>query len=306
MNFLLETLRVLVMSLLYSLEAVARLLVPVRRKSVSGELVLVTGAGSGIGRLMALELARLGARLVLWDINEDGNNETARMIEEQLGARAHTYTCDCGDREEVYRTASQVKREVGDVTILINNAGIVTGRKFMDSPDSLIEKSMEVNSLAHFWMYKAFLPAMIAGNHGHLVSIASSAGLIGVNGLADYCASKFAAVGFAESMALELLAMGCDGVKTTIVCPFFINTGMFEGANTKFPRLMPILEPEYACRKIVDAVRRDQVYLYMPRSVYIAIALKNFLPTKLGVLLGEYLGAFNFMAKFKGHGKKST
>lgn len=111
-------------------------------------------------------------------------------------------------------------------------------------------------------MYKAFLPAMIAGNHGHLVSIASSAGLIGVNGLAgrcsqshktnislrrkcifhitfvlliltDYCASKFAAVGFAESMALELLAMGCDGVKTTIVCPFFINTGMFDGAKTK-------------------------------------------------------------------------
>lgn len=108
---------------------------------------------------------------------------------------------------------------------------------------------------------------MIAGNHGHLVSIASSAGLIGVNALAgrlpytpihtpftqtdtintctqcfpcflpcvfiDYCASKFAAVGFAESMALELLATGADGVKTTIVCPFFINTGMFDGANTK-------------------------------------------------------------------------
>lgn len=119
-------------------------------------------------------------------------------------------------------------------------------------------------------MYKAFLPAMIAGNHGHLVSIASSAGLVGVNGLAgihpspmcltvntgnspipttirkhshllvcvcvcltDYCASKFAAVGFAESVGLELLASGSTGVKTTIVCPFFINTGMFDGANTK-------------------------------------------------------------------------
>ncbi|ROL48304.1 Epidermal retinol dehydrogenase 2 [Anabarilius grahami] len=275
MNFLLETLQVLFMLLVYSLETFVRFFIPARRKSVSGEIVLLTGAGSGIGRLMALEFARLDARLVLWDINEDGNKQTARMIKEQHGARAYTYTCDCSDREEVYRVANQVKREVGDVTILINNAGIVTGKKFMESPDALIEKSME--------MYKAFLPAMIAGNHGHLVSIASSAGLIGVNGLADYCASKFAAVGFAESMALELLAMGCDGVKTTIVCPFFINTGMFEGANTKFPRLMPILDPEYACRKIVDAVRREQVYLYMPRSVYIIIALKKYVMLDLRV-----------------------
>ncbi|XP_010769014.1 epidermal retinol dehydrogenase 2-like, partial [Notothenia coriiceps] len=78
----------------------------------------------------------------------------------------------------------QVKREVGDVSILVNNAGIVTGKKFMDAPDSLIEKTMEVNTMAHFWTYKAFLPAMIANNHGHLVSIASSAGLISCNGLA--------------------------------------------------------------------------------------------------------------------------
>ncbi|XP_051532045.1 epidermal retinol dehydrogenase 2 [Myxocyprinus asiaticus] len=306
MNFFLETLHLLVMSLFYSVEAFVRMFIPARKKNVSGEIVLLTGAGSGIGRLMALEFGRLGARLVLWDINEEGNKETARMIKEMHGARAYTYTCDCSDREEVYRVANQVKREIGDVTILINNAGIVTGKKFLESPDALIEKSMQVNSLAHFWMYKAFLPAMIASNHGHVVSIASSAGLIGVNGLADYCASKFAAVGFAESMALELLATGCDGVKTTIVCPFFINTGMFDGAYTKWPRLMPILEPDYACRKIVDAVLREQVHLYMPRSIYLAMVLKNLLPTKMGVLLGEYLGAFSFMAKFKGHGKKSN
>ncbi|XP_031440062.1 epidermal retinol dehydrogenase 2-like [Clupea harengus] len=304
MNFLLETLQVLVMTLYYNLENVVRMVIPVRRKSVAGEIVLITGAGSGIGRLLALDFARLGARLVLWDINQEGTKETARLLLEQHSNRANTYVCDCSDRAEVYRVADQVKREVGDVTILINNAGIVTGKKFLESPDALIEKTVQVNSMAHFWTYKAFLPAMIAGNHGHLVSIASSAGLIGVNALADYCASKFAAVGFAESMALELLATGVDGVKTTIVCPFFINTGMFDGANTKWPIMMPILQPDYVCRKIVDAIQRDQVYLYMPRILYTVIAMKNILPTKLGVLLGQYMGAFDFMSEFKGRTKK--
>ncbi|KAK1797472.1 hypothetical protein P4O66_008322 [Electrophorus voltai] len=305
MNFFLETLRMFVFSVICYLEAFFRIFIPARRKSVAGEIVLVTGAGSGIGRLVALEFARLGARLVVWDVNEEGNKETARMIQKTHGSRAHAYTCDCSKRDQVYRLADQVKREVGDVTILVNNAGIVTGKNFLQCPDSLLEKTMEVNSMAHFWMYKAFLPAMIAGNHGHLVSIASAAGLFGVNGLADYCASKFAAVGFAESMGLELLAARCFGVKTTIVCPFFIKTGMFEGAYTKWPRLMPLLEPEYVCRRIVDAVRRDQVYLCLPRFIYIVMLMKNVLPTKVGMLVAKYMGSLDFMATFKGRQTKS-
>ncbi|XP_063781302.1 epidermal retinol dehydrogenase 2-like [Pseudophryne corroboree] len=204
-----------------------------------------------------------------------------------------------------YRTHNDmVKKEVGDITILINNAGIVSGKKFIDLPDALLEKTMQVNTMAHFWTYKAFLPAMMASNHGHLVSIASSAGLIGVNGLADYCTSKFAAIGFAESVGLEMLALGKTGVKTTIVCPYFINTGMADGCSTKWPQLMPILEPEYASKKIVDAILKEQVYLVMPRSLYIIFAFKNIISAKLGVVLGDYIGAFHFMDHFKGHGKK--
>ncbi|RXN17488.1 epidermal retinol dehydrogenase 2-like protein [Labeo rohita] len=233
MNFLLETLRLIVLTICYHLEAFLKVIVPQRKKNVSGEIVLITGAGSGIGRLMALEFAPLDVSLVLWDINVDGLKETAKQVKEKGVSRVHYYQCDCSDREVVYRVADQVKSEIGDVTILINNAGIVSGKKFMDTPDALVEKTLRVNALSHFWTYKAFLPAMTNKNHGHLVSVASSAGLIGVNGLADYCASKFAAVGFAESMALELIAAGKEGVKTTIVCPYFINTGMFDGCGTK-------------------------------------------------------------------------
>ncbi|XP_052031382.1 epidermal retinol dehydrogenase 2 [Apodemus sylvaticus] len=292
-------------SLLSILEALLFHVISKPRKNVAGEIVLITGAGSGLGRLLALQFARLGSVLVLWDVNKETNEETHQLARDAGATRVHAYTCDCSRREEVYRVADQVKKEVGDVSILINNAGIVTGRKFLDCPDDLMEKSFDVNFKAHLWMYKAFLPAMIANNHGHLVCISSSAGLVGVNSLSDYCASKFAALGFAESMFIETLAEKQRGIKTTIVCPFFIKTGMFEGCTTKCPTLLPILDPEYAVRKIVDAILQEQLYLYMPKFLYFMMFLKSFLPVKTGILIADYLGVFHVMDGFTGQKKKS-
>ncbi|NXO03274.1 RDHE2 dehydrogenase, partial [Rhinopomastus cyanomelas] len=304
MNFFLETLQVIGLLFYYFLESLLFLIVPKRKKNVSGDIVLITGAGSGIGRLLSLKFARLGATVVLWDINQEGLKETSRLVRENGGSRVHYYICDCSKRQDIYRVADQVKKEVGDVSILINNAGIVIGKKFMDSPDSLVEKTMEVNTMAHFWTCKAFLPAMIASNRGHLVSIASGAGLMGVSGLADYCASKFAAVGFAEAIDFELKRLGKTGVKTTIVCPYFINTGMFDGCRTKWPNMLPILEPEYVADKIVTAVRREQEILLLPRSVYVLLALKSIFPVKVTTLFVDYFGFSIAMDDFKGRGKK--
>uniref|UniRef100_A0A8C3TES4 Short chain dehydrogenase/reductase family 16C member 5 n=1 Tax=Chelydra serpentina TaxID=8475 RepID=A0A8C3TES4_CHESE len=304
LNSILETLEFLILLGYYYFEAFILLICPPCKKNVAGEIVLITGAANGIGRQIALNFARLGATLVFWDIDEEGNKETTKLAKENGAKGVYAYRCDCSNREEVYRVADQVKKEVGDVSILINNAGIVTGKKFIDCPDSLVEKTMEVNTMAHFWTYKAFLPAMMASNHGHLVSIASSAGLIGVSGLADYCASKFAAVGFAEAVGLEMLALGKTGIKTTIVCPYFINTGMFDGCKTKWPCLLPILDSDYAAEKIVSAIQREQVLLMMPRSLYLLCFLKSILPVKMGILIGDYIGAFHFMDHFRGRVKK--
>ncbi|XP_077208479.1 epidermal retinol dehydrogenase 2-like [Paroedura picta] len=304
MNFFLETLLFIVKLLYLSLESLILLFIPVRKKSVAGEIVLITGSGSGIGRLMALKFAKLGATLVLWDINQEGNKETARLARENGRVRVHDYICDCSKKQEIYRVADQVKKEVGDVSILINNAGIVTGKRFLDCPDPLIEKTMEVNTMANIWTCKAFLPAMMAANHGHIVTIASAGGLIGCCGLTDYCTSKFAAVGFIESLRAELKHLGKTGIKTTIICPYFISTGMFEGCKPKFPRLMPFLKPEYTAEKIVTSVLKEKFYVIIPGSITFLLDLKYFLPSKMSEAIGDFVGFFSFMDTFIGRGKK--
>lgn len=297
--------RCLLLVLYYWIVAILKAVLPtsVQAKDVSGETVLITGAGSGIGRLMAKRFAKLGCRLVLWDVNTKGNEET-QSICRLYEATVKAYTVNLCDRDDVYNIANKVKDEVGPIDILVNNAGIVTGKKFLDCPDTMVQKTMEVNIMAHFWTVKAFLPDMMKRNHGHIVNIASSAGLTGVSGLADYCASKFAAVGFDESLRFEMESLGKDGIQTTVVCPFFINTGMFDGVKTRFPILLPIVEPEYAANKIVDAVLCNQAMLLIPRILYFFFAIKGFLPTACLHVISEHLEISKCMDDFKGRQSK--
>jgi all-trans-retinol dehydrogenase (NAD+) len=267
------------------------------KKNLKGEIVVVTGGASGIGRLMSLIFAKKGARVVIVDISS--GEKVVEEIQKQ-GGEAHAFTCDLSKREEVYRVADEIRKKVGDVTILINNAGIVSGQKLLQCRDELIAKTMDVNTTAHFWTTKAFLPSMLEKNHGHVVTIASSAGLVGVAGLVDYCASKFGAFGFDESLRLELHKIGKTGVHTTSVCPYFINTGMFDGCKTRFPLLLPILEPDYAANKIVTAVETNQQWLCMPWLLYTVPMLRSILPVTACDDIARFLGASNSMDDFKG------
>ncbi|NXF98062.1 DHB11 dehydrogenase, partial [Eubucco bourcierii] len=257
-------------TLLYSyLEALVKLFVPVRRKSVSGELVLVTGAGHGVGRATALEFAKRHSRLVLWDINKHGLEDTATECE-KLGATVQTFVVDCSKREEIYSAAEKVKKEVGDISILVNNAGVITTADLLSTQDHQIQRMFEVNILAHMWTTRAFLPAMMDNNHGHIVTVASAAGHFVTPFMVVYCSSKFAAVGFHKALTDELAALGKDGIKTTCLCPVFINTGFVKNPST---RLGKILEIEEVVEALMEGILTNQKMVFVPSSQCVALLL---------------------------------
>lgn len=232
-----------------------------KRKPVqlSGAHVLITGGGNGIGRLMALGAAGRGARVTIWDLSE----ERGRRVRDEIRARggnAEATTVDITDREAVDRAAA----ETGAVDILVNNAGVVTGKRLLDAEPDAIRRTFEVNTLSLYWMTRAFLGGMIARDRGTVVTIASAAGLVGVARQTDYSASKFAAFGFTESLRAELAA-DHSRVGTLVVCPYYINTGMFAGVKTKYPRLLPILDEQDVATRILDAIERGKRQLIMPR-----------------------------------------
>jgi all-trans-retinol dehydrogenase (NAD+) len=235
----------------------------------------------------------------VWDLNQKMAEETAAMIKAQ-GGDARVYICDVSNADAVRQAATKVLADFGHVDILVNSAGIVSGKRLLEIPDALARKTMDVNTTAHFWTVKSFLPDMLERNQGHVVTVASAAGLVGTAGLADYCASKFGAVGFNESLRMELRRLGKKGVSTTCVCPYYINTGMFDGVKTRFPFILPILEPDYVANKIVQAIKRRREMLYMPRIVRYTCLGKIF-PTVVNDWCLEFLGVSNSMDQFKGH-----
>ncbi|NXA37156.1 RDHE2 dehydrogenase, partial [Eudromia elegans] len=240
------------------------------KKKLAGEIVLITGSAKGIGRQIALKFAALGTTLVLWDIDEEGNKETSALAQEKGAKRVFVYKCDCSKREEVYEQAEKVRKEVGDVSILVNNAGILTGKTFSEMSGAEFEKTIRVNFLAQAWTCKAFLPAMMACNHGHLVNMSSATALFGSYKTSDYSASKFAIVGMMESIDDELYRAGKDGIKTTIVCPSFVNTDLVRGVRSYNQFFLPVYEPDYVATRIVDAVQKEKFYLFLPLSLLVA------------------------------------
>lgn len=273
-------------------------LLPSRRKDLTREIVLITGGGRGIGRHLAQEFAKQGAKkVILWGRTERCLKETCEEIS-QTGSECHYFLCDVANREEVYRQAKVVREKVGDVSILVNNAAVVHGKSLMDSDDDALLKSQHVNTMGQFWTTKAFLPRMLELQHGHVVCINSILSQSPIPGAIDYCTSKASSLAFMESLTLGL--QDCPGVGCTTVLPFHTNTDMFQGMRVRFPQLFPPLKPETVAQRTVDAVRTNTAYLYLPWTMRALVILKSFMPESALQEIHRFTGSYTCMDTFKG------
>ncbi|XP_024878205.1 short-chain dehydrogenase/reductase family 16C member 6-like [Temnothorax curvispinosus] len=275
----------------YICEDVYRLIVPTKKKSVAGEIVLITGAGHGIGKELAIGYASLGATVICWDINEETNNETMNDIKRMGRDSVYAYRCNVADREEVFRVAEKVKKEIGDVTILVNNAGIGIFKSFLNHSLDEIERVMNVNATAHFWTLKAFLPSMIEKNHGHIVALSSVAGLMCTPYATVYCPSKFAVKAIMEAVSEELRAFSNEksDIKFTTIYPGLVHTGMVKKTKVRFPRMMNGHSPREAASLIIDAQRRNYENRTLPSYWLPLLNIKRTLPGKARKCILDFL-----------------
>jgi all-trans-retinol dehydrogenase (NAD+) len=265
---------------------------------VRGKNVLITGAALGMGRLLAEYLAKDGANLALWDINEEKLSEAKEELS-KLGVKVWTHVIDITDRDKVYETAKKVKEDAGQIDVLVNNAGIVRGGLFLDVPDEHHVRTMEVNIISYFFVTRAFLPEMMERNQGHVVNIASAAGLMGVPGVSSYSASKFAVVGWTEALSTEMKKLGKKGIRFTTVCPSFVDTGMFEGIVAPF--LTPLLTTEDMVKKTYKGIKKNRELVMAPLMVHTITAMKGLNWPGLVRFIGVLFGMDKSMDTWKGH-----
>ena len=268
---------------------------------LAGSTMLVTGAARGLGRQLALQASGRGARIVAWDLDGPGLDALADELGDALLARS---VVDVTDRDSIAAGVDAVPGGADAVDVVVNNAGVVSGARLVDLQPEQIERTFAVNVLALYWVTKAFLPSMLGRDRGHVVTMASAAGLVGVARQTDYAASKHAAVGFMESLRSEL-RRDRAAVSTTTVCPFYIDTGMFEGARSKLPWLLPILHEPDVAAKILRAVERDKPVLRLPPIVG-TLSVGRILPTRLFDRMMDVLGVNESMDDFVGRHSTSV
>lgn len=254
---------------------------------LAGARVLITGAGSGLGRELAIMAAARGAKVIAWDLDADAARTTAEATGGEWAA------LDVTDSDAVESAAAGTR-----VDVLINCAGVVTGKRLMEASEAQIRRTFEVNALAGFWTTRAFLPGMLKRDHGMIVTIASAAGLVGVAKQTDYAASKWAAIGFTESLRAELRSLGTR-VRTLVVAPYYIDTGMFEGVRTKVPLLLPILRPVGVSTKILKAIEAGRQQLMLPPLVRVVPAMRILPPVAFDLVL-DLFGINQSMDHFVG------
>ena len=264
---------------------------------IKGKCVLITGGASGIGKIMGrMSLERGAKNLVIWDINEQ--NILSTIAEFETLGKVQGYKVDVSNSESVLAMAEKTRQECGNVDILINCAGIVANNATFDKQSITdIERTMKINATAPMVVANCFMPSMMERNCGHVCNIASAAGMISNPKMSVYAASKWAVIGWSDSVRIELKQMK-SSVRFTTIAPYFINTGMFDGVKS---RIFPILKPEPTARKILNSIEKNKNFKGIPFGYHFIRFCQALLPTSIfDFIFGEVVGIFHAMDNFTG------
>lgn len=241
---------------------------------LQGKNVVVTGASSGIGRATALEMARRGARLVLAARRADRLEEVATACR-ALGATVKVVPTDVTKPEQCRALIDAA----GEVDVLINNAGFAVFDPIAGADAGVLREMMDTNYFGAVHCTQAVLPQMLARKSGTIVSVASITGLMGFARMGGYCATKFALVGFTESLRAEVVG---KGVRVALVCPGTTDTEFFDRAEAgKMPgasKLMPAVTPERVARAVCNAAEDGRYRRILPMLAAVYMRLKEFAP----------------------------
>src|SRR5437773_4090528 len=212
---------------------------------LSGQAAIVTGAGRGIGRATALELARMGADIVIAELDKPGAEKTAAEVQ-GLGRKALVLVTDVTKPDDLKAMADRTQKQFGRIDILINNAGIYRAAASLDVTEEHWDAVLDINAKAVFFATQAVLPTMIAQKRGAIVSLASMAGKVGSRTNLPYNASKAAVVSMTKSLAL---AHAADGIRVNCVCPGFVETDMWTAVAREQSKLMGGTPEEFTRRR---------------------------------------------------------
>ncbi|KNC55903.1 uncharacterized protein AMSG_11369 [Thecamonas trahens ATCC 50062] len=266
--------------------------------------VLVTGGGGGVGGHLVAEFAARGVAAV---VVVDVDGERVARVVEAVGARhpavrVEGVVMDVTSAEARRGLVAELAEKGLAINVLVNNAGVVAGRR-VGSGDGRAEAmvtSLRVNVEAPMALVEALWPQLAgSGEQAQIVNVASTMGLVPAAGLADYCCSKYGLVGFHESLALEVRADGRDGyLGLTLVCPYKINTGMFDGVQLRMPWLLPALEADDVARSIVESVEAREEVVVLPWAVGAMFPVLGLLPRRVWVAVVEWFGGRHGMDNF--------
>jgi len=243
---------------------VAAVVFPVRVKSVRGWSALVTGAAGSLGAALCRELAARGVTtLVVWDLNaRELEQLSAELRRDHPDLRLHARVVNLADRQAIYSGAKDALEACGGaVDLVVNNAGVVGGKYVTENPDEFDKLTFDVNTLAHLWMFKAFLPAFEKRGSGHFCNVSSMASFVGTAGMVAYAGSKYGARGLSEALAHELRHRRSP-VRVTCVCPSQFQSKLFDGF---FVLGNLAMTAEYVARRAVQGVEADRELVVLPQ-----------------------------------------